>query len=72
MISSEGPSPLGTRTAYNNNTFLNFRDSDWGQIDAYMNYFPQEHMNLTQWYVAAVCRTDLRLVPCCGWAFCIC
>jgi hypothetical protein len=50
MISSEGPSPLGTRTFYYNNTFLNFRDSDWGQIDSYMNYFPEEHMNLTQWW----------------------
>ena len=26
MISSEGPSPLGTRTYYYNNTFLNLRD----------------------------------------------
>jgi hypothetical protein len=50
MISSEGPSPLGTRTFYNNNTFLNLRDSDWGQIDSYMNYFKEEHMNLTQWW----------------------
>ena len=50
MISSEGPSPLGTRTFYVNSTFLNLRDSDWGQIDSYMNYFHQEHMNLTQWW----------------------
>ena len=24
--------------------------ADWGQIDSYMNYFPEEHMNLTQWW----------------------
>ena len=50
MISSEGPSALGTRTFVVNSTFMNLRDSDWGQIDSYMNYFPEEHMNLTQWW----------------------
>ena len=50
MVSSEGPSPLGTRTFYVNATFLNLRDSDWGQIDSYMNTFKEEHMNLTQWW----------------------
>ena len=50
MISSEGPSPLGLRTFYANCTFLNLRDADWGQIDSYMNKWPEEHMNLTQWW----------------------
>jgi hypothetical protein len=29
IISSEGPSPLGIRNFFYDNTFLNQRDSDW-------------------------------------------
>ena len=25
-------------------------DADWGQIDSHMNKWPEEHMNLTQWW----------------------
>ena len=44
MISSEGPSPLGVRTFYANCTFLNLRDADWGQIDSYMNKWPEDRL----------------------------
>ena len=32
LIEAEGPSPLGIRTFFNNNTFLNFHDSDWCKV----------------------------------------
>jgi hypothetical protein len=48
LIISEGPvSPLGIRTFFYNNTFLNQRDSDWCNMNSWNN---GTRLNLTQWW----------------------
>ena len=44
MISSEGPSPTGTRTFFYNNTMLNLQDADWCRNSE------RTHLNLTQFW----------------------